>query len=117
MGLLNNNLLKCESKNSSTRNIQLQEILAVIPLHRLRNASRLFMVNALVSTKLLAVRIKYNTVSAWNLNTNTIVGVGVSWVEVKHKQQPSTLKDNHSITLMLQRNVCLWGREPLILGL
>lgn len=90
-------------------------ILASIPFHRSSEETG-SLVDSVVSTDLLGVSVEHHAISARHIDANAVVAEALRGVEVEDEYQSSSLKDNHLVILVLQRDVCLGSSQPAKLG-
>lgn len=65
---------------------------------------------------LLGITVEDNLVGARNIDTDPVISEALSMMEVEDEHRAGPLKDNNLVTLVLERDVCLRGMQPAILG-
>ena len=97
----------------SCRQIDLDEVLASIPLERGGKEPRAFHIPP-KTTICYVVSVQYDLIGASLLNAYTIVRVALRRVEIKDPQQARSLEHNDLILLVLQADVCLRRMQPAV---
>jgi hypothetical protein len=105
---------KATYDSRTTRNVNLNEVLPVVPCKWCREEAG-GLINVAMATKVLAVRAKDNPIGSLLLYTNTIVCKALRGMEVEHPKKPGSLKCYHLVHLVLEADVCLRGVQPAIL--
>lgn len=91
-------------------------VLPVVPFHGSSEESSV-LVNSRMTSKFLRVAIQYDPVCASFFDSNSVITEAVGWVEVEDEHQAGTLKHNHLVSLVLERDVRLWCMKPAVLCL
>ena len=98
----------------SGRQIDLEEVLASIPLKRCRKEPRAFHVPP-KATVCYVVSIQYDLVGASLLNAYAVVRVALRGVKIEDPQQACSLENNDFVLLVLQADMCLRRMQPAVL--
>jgi len=109
-------LVESQDQGDSARDVNLQVVLAVVPFHGLREEVAV-LINAAVPAELLRVRVQDDLVFSGDINTDSVVCVGIGCVEVEDEQQSGTLEDDHLVILAFEADIRLRACEPLVLRL
>lgn len=88
-------------------------VLAVVPFHGRGEEASAF-INATMAANILVVGVQNNLVRSRNLNADSVVGIALGGVEIENEDNAGPLKDDDLVSLMLERDVCLWRRQPTV---
>lgn len=86
----------------------MEPILPVVPSHR-RSEMLYIHINAVVSTKPLLVARENDTVLSGYVHADTVVGIGLSRMQVENEEASCAFKNDNLVTLMFKRNIRLFG--------
>src|SRR5688500_11804684 len=100
-------------QSGSCRDINLSEILAIVPGKIIGEEAGILCVSA-ESAELGAIAVEDNAVDATLLDADAVVGIGVCGVEVEDPEQAGALEDEDLVSLVLQRDVRLWSVQPAV---
>jgi hypothetical protein len=109
-------ILLDEHKGRATRNVHLHKMLPITPWP-IRRKELALLTHTIMSSKARLIRIQSNPVLPRRGDSNAVVGKRFCRVEVENEDRTGTIKDEDLITLMLERDEGLRGREPSDLGL
>lgn len=105
----------CQNQGSPGREVGLDVIASSVPSQRVCEVVDR-VIHASMTPVLFGVGVKHNFVLARSLHTNSVIRITVGPVEIKDEEQACPFKDNNLVRLVLERDVRLRCREPLVLA-
>ncbi|KAI3492991.1 hypothetical protein L1887_42366 [Cichorium endivia] len=105
-----------EHDGGSAGEVELHKVSTTVPLH-VGSKPFCVVVDPSMATELLCIGVEQHLVLSWHIHADPVVGVGVVGVPVEHEQKAGTLECHDAVRLVLERDVRLRARKPLVLAL